>query len=251
MAMTYRGAALPSFVRVKSVNFMVLPTINLATTKIPQRTGLVYGCTTLGERKISLEVAIVKMDDRSPMELCEELAVWLRGTDLKGFSEGELVLDDNPTKLFYAVVSSEVPISDLISVGEGTIEFLLANPYSYSTVMQNDVSYETPAFTVNYNGTAPCYPIIKFTIATGITDPRIDDAVTGESIKIVGSFSSGTTIEINCGSKKIKVNGVLAMDKIDLASDWIYLSKYKTNSFSTVPSMMTTSVELTYREAYL
>ncbi|MDF2612538.1 MAG: hypothetical protein K0S71_324 [Clostridia bacterium] len=250
MAISYRGAALPSFIKVKSVNFSALPKINLMTTNVPQRAGVIYSGTTLGERFISLEVAIVKIDNRSPMVLAEELAEWLRGTDLKGFGAGELILDDNPSKLFYAIISNEVPISDLISVGEGVIDFMLAAPHSYSAALYKN-NFSDPSFTVGYSGTAPFYPLVKFTLAEGVTDPRIDDVVTGDSIKLVGSFPAGTVIEIDNEGKKVKIDGALSMDKIDLSSEWLYLTKYKSNSFSVVPASAISSLEFTFREAYI
>lgn len=249
MATNYRGVNIPSFIVVKKINFMTLPKLDLVTQRVPNRAGIYYSKTNLGEKVISLDIIIKPTTGISTIVQAEILTTWLRGTSLAGFDSGALILDDNSTKYYNAIPSNSVDVSDLISVGEGKIDFLLADPYAYTNTETNISKTGTTGLAITYNGTAPYYPLMIFTLTASTTNPRIDDTVTGESVKLVGTFASGTIIEIDNAGRKVKVNGALAMDKLDITSEWLSLSKYKSsNTFNAVAS--TSGVTFKYREAY-
>jgi predicted phage tail component-like protein len=89
----------------------------------------------------------------------EDLAAWLVTDEPK-----ELIFDDDPTRIYYAVVDDTVDFEEIVKFGEGTIKFICPDPYVYGPEQTVDIPYDGNEQTVivQNNGSAPTYP--KFTV---------------------------------------------------------------------------------------
>lgn len=68
-------------------------------------------------------------------------------------------------------------------------------------------------------GTAPTYPLVRMTVYSGFSDPRIVIAATGRSIRLEGSFAAGDVVEIDTERFVIRHNGIEALSLAH--EDWL------------------------------
>src|SRR4051812_2513306 len=86
---------------------------------IPGMPGSFLESTTTGVRIIEQPIYIKGKDRFTVRKLEEDLAEWLITDEPK-----ELVFDDEPDRVYYAVVDGSLDIEDIVHLGHGTVTFL-------------------------------------------------------------------------------------------------------------------------------
>jgi predicted phage tail component-like protein len=132
--------------------------------------------TTTDIRTIDVPVLIEAEDIADLQKVKEDLAAWLI-TD----QPQELIFDDEPDRIYYAIVDGSLDISELARSGQGTITFICPDPYKYSSL--ENVNNFTNTGVVNVAGTATAEPNIKVTVSKDTTFVAIGN---GEQINMVG-----------------------------------------------------------------
>ncbi len=99
----------------------------------------------------------------------EDLADWLI-TD----QAAELIFDDEPDRVYYAVVDGSLDIEDLVSFGRGQITFICPDPYKYGEEKTDPFPEDG---IITNNGSADTPPIINLEVTQKITFALVQKGV--------------------------------------------------------------------------
>lgn len=218
-SVTFNGNTIPSFVKVKTVDFTVLPDISHSFKQVAGGQGLLETGTTIGGKKLEMKIAIIPDSGKSLTDMARELAYWLKGNEYKTCS---LIISDESAMTYQAKASESVDISDILFAGEGTLTFIVPSGIAKSSVAVS-ITVSTN-ISITYNGTAPSYPVFTWTAPalTGAT-LNLTCTETGKTLSITGTFLANDVITLDCKNKCIKRNGTVEMTLLNLGSDWIKL----------------------------
>jgi len=180
MGIMYRGIHSDTFGLAVQTDPNVLPPITLNTIDVPGLPGSYYVNAKIGMRPIPLTIGFVGADLKDYESRLRALAGWL--SPQKGL--GEYISDNEPDKVYYAVLSDQniQRIKEIARVGQGTLTLMAPDPYAYGpekTQTINDPNDEDEANPVVTNGgTDNTYPIFTAEVLKPLTFLQIvkDDA---------------------------------------------------------------------------
>jgi predicted phage tail component-like protein len=134
--------------------------------------------TEVGPRPLEVPV-LIKADSFSNLQkLKEDLAAWLV-TD----TPQELIFDDEPDRVYYAVVDGSLDLEELVNCGKGTIKFICPDPYKYSA-SEKYVKFNNSAASFNVGGTVETEPVITVEVAQATTFLAVGN---GDQINMIGN----------------------------------------------------------------
>lgn len=218
---TFNGVSIPSFIKVRTVDFSVLPDINHSFKQIAGGFGLLETGTTIGAKVLKMKILIIPDSNKSLTEMSREFAYWLRGDNFKAC---DLIISDDATMTYKAKINDKVDISDLLFVGEGELEFIVPSGMAKGlSVTGGATTVGSGTFIVMYNGTAPSLPVITWTPPTNLTNVtlNISCAETGDIVSLTGNFTAGVHVEIDCQKKVVKKGGLVDMKLINFSTTWL------------------------------
>lgn len=213
----FNGVDIPKFVKVRAVNISVLASVSTNLKNNAGGYGVLSGNSTFSEKIISADISIVIPSGYTLQKCARELAWWLRGND---FKLSPLIIADDSEVQYLAKVNNSVDISDLIVVGEGSIEFLVPSGVSIGIPIKTYTGTTKTIFT--YEGTIKAYPQIEVVMDSKITDGSVNivNVKTGEKISLIGSFNAGDKITIDCSKHLVKVNDEIHLNMLSLDSQF-------------------------------
>lgn len=217
---TFNGVNIPSFINVRAVDFTVLLDITHGFKQVAGGIGLLEAGTAIGGKVLKLKIQIIPDTGKSLTDMARELAYWVRGNNFKTAS---LVISDEATMTYQAKINSSIEITDLLFAGEGELDFIVPSGIAVSSVAVPVVVGTN--IVVTYNGTAPTYPVITWTVAGTLTGATLNLTCveTGDTASITGSFVAGNIVVIDCKRKLVSLNGVTTMGLVNFSSKWITL----------------------------
>lgn len=118
--------------------------------------GSLLESTTTEIRTIEIPVTVVGKDRFEVRKLEEDLATWLIHEEPR-----ELVFDDEPDRVYYALVNGSLDIDDIANFGKGTLRFICPDPYKYGA--EKEVTFESSA-SFDVEGTVETEPVIEVTL---------------------------------------------------------------------------------------
>uniref|UniRef100_UPI0018F20CC8 distal tail protein Dit n=1 Tax=Thermaerobacillus caldiproteolyticus TaxID=247480 RepID=UPI0018F20CC8 len=146
---------------------------------IPGMAGGYLSNTEVGPRPLEVPV-LIKADSFPDLQkLKEDLAAWLV-TD----TPQELVFDDEPDRVYYAIVDGSLDLDELVRWGKGTIKFICPDPYKYSAI-EKYVEF-TNAASFNVGGTVETEPVITVEVAQDTTFLAVSN---GEQLNMIGDVA--------------------------------------------------------------
>jgi predicted phage tail component-like protein len=219
---TFNSLDIPSFVKVRAVDFTALPEINNKFIQVGGGIGMLEAGTNTGGKIIKLSVVIVPDYNKSLQEMARTLAGWLSQNKFKTCT---LVISDDSNMTYKAKVNNNVDINDLLYVGEGDIEFIVPSGMGYGATLTDSI-YTTATSSsqdIIRFGTAPAYPVITWTPRLDYTNAVLEFncTQTGVYLTLTGNFNIGEEIVIDCKNKVVKRVGVVEMKLLNYASDWL------------------------------
>lgn len=146
--------------------------------KIPNRPGGYHQRTNVDVREISIPVWI---NSPNLQKVKEDLAAWLI-TD----KAAELIFDDEPERVYYALVDGTFDPNEIVTFGQGVITFICPDPYKYAKTEKTAtavLSNGTSITTVSNIGTVEAQPIIEIQVDKSYTNI---DITNGEEINRIG-----------------------------------------------------------------
>ena len=145
--------------------------------RVPNMPGAYLQGTETEVRVISQPIVINGADRFEVRKLEEDLAAWLITNEPK-----ELIFDDEPDRVYFAIVQGDLSIEDVVRFGRGEIEFVCIDPYKYKGNIETAFFYTNPSLITN-EGTVETYPIFRANVLTPLTNL---DIISGEEYMRVG-----------------------------------------------------------------
>lgn len=139
--------------------------------RVPNMPGAYLQSSETEIRTISQPIVINGADRFEVRKLEEEIADWLITDEPK-----ELIFDDEPDRVYFAVVQGDLEIEDIVRFGRGVIEFICVDPYKYKGDIETAFFYTNPSLITN-EGTVETFPIFRANVLEPITnlDIILDD----------------------------------------------------------------------------
>ena len=207
--------------------------------------------------------AYYQRKNRQPLAI--ELRLWFRESSMANrrakiravmewLDLGEpawLVVSDETTVRYEAVLVSEVPAFEPAGLGIVSLDFVFLVPSGYGVgTTQRIWDYVVPPLDVDFDniGSAVCPALIRLTFAANVTDPKITLLGTGQFIEIVGTYGVADTLWIDTERFTV-VNGTTDLrDKMTLYSEFFWLQP---GTDKVVPANTNTAVRLYWFERWL
>lgn len=175
---------------------------------------------------------------------------------LRTGTEENLVLDDDPTKLFSAHYKGKQKQSSVgLKNWQGTLSFLCPDPLAYSTTETSsnyDIDADPKTITETVGGTAITKPVWTLTAGETLTDVTISlkNYSTDEELTWTGSLATGDELEIDSATQYVKKNGTIDMAAVDPSKKFPRLA-VGVNSITVTGFSTTGTLNITYRDAYI
>ena len=144
-------------------------------TEVLGHPGAYLSNTKVKPRIITVPILIQGNDFSDLQKLKEDIADWLVTVKPQ-----ELIFDDEPDRIYYAVVEGSLNLNEIVRVGYGAITFICPNPYKYGLEKTKPINGQP----IQINGTAPTDPIFSITLKAPTTYLAVSD---GEKINMIGN----------------------------------------------------------------
>jgi predicted phage tail component-like protein len=194
-------------------------------------------------RTIKQHVFFKGADKPDLRKIEEEIAAWLI-TD----EPVELVFDDEPDRVYFAVVDGSLDINELVNVGEGTITFICPDPYKYGA--ETNISFVNNAASPNVGGTYKTFPRIEATFTAAATEFKVTHASSGKYVRVIKNFIVGDKLIIDFVKRKITLNGIVTMPILDWAKSDFFPLSVGTQTLNVTPTGKAT-VKIYWRPRWL
>lgn len=215
---TFNGVAIPSFVKVRGIEFSVLPELSVQYQELPRTLGGSFLYTQKGTKKFSLDILIELPNGRALFDCAEEFGDWLQGDN---YAPSKLEFSEMPDYYYMANVNGAVNVTDILVAGEGSVEFLAVDPSKYST-NGLEVSGNSP-LTVNYSGKVEQPFTVTFTVPQESTLLGITNVRTNKTMRLKGTFKQGDTVTFDTRKKQVIYNNQINMRLLSIDSEWLTL----------------------------
>jgi len=214
----FNNVTIPSYIKVTSVSYSVLPEIDVLLRTLSGRRGAIDTGTKWGSTEITLDFNIIPDATYNVMEQARRFVSWVSGGN--NFQLAPLYTDDETDRTYMARCTNSIDINDMIKVGKGSIRFVV--PSGVSDIADTPVQSSTSPIARTYTGTAPTYPLLVFTPSATITASTITFTLsTGGTVKLLGTFTAGVAITIDNEKKSVKIGSVVDMSVVSLETTWM------------------------------
>ncbi len=247
----------------------LLPSVRQVEEQIPGHNGTIDLETNFGARQIELTFDFFAATEGEYQTKLAEVAGAFN--PLKG--QQTLVLDRSPGKQYSVKFNGNIPIEKLATIGEFTVPLKAFDPMPESVIdslndpdlsdgitlgMGYDVNEEptrysvtssTETFSVDHNGNADVYPLIRITGTSGTeADLTIANDTTSEAMQISAALADGDVLEIDCNAKTVRSNDGNIFDKFS----GVYPKLVEgANSFTVTADIPDLTIEFIFRHRYL
>ncbi|WP_342515616.1 distal tail protein Dit [Sutcliffiella sp. FSL R7-0096] len=132
--------------------------------------GSAGGITVEKKRKVRILYVPVEIRGNNTLNLQkvkEDLAKWLIKDDPRN-----LVFPDEPDRVYYAEITGELNLDEIVEKGKGLLTFLCTNPFKYGpqlTFTKSASTSGTNTLIMNNPGTVEAYPEFRFIVKKPIT----------------------------------------------------------------------------------
>ena len=167
MAIKFNGIEIPSFVKVNNIANSILPSISQTTMKINGKAGMQDFGNEIGTRNIAVTITIIANDQSDLRMKVRDLAEWLYYEEEKKF------IDLSEPNIYYmAKFTGDSTLSEILHVGQGTLNFICNNPFAYNTVERNYqfMPTENAPYGFENNGNTETYPRMEFEFTDNATE---------------------------------------------------------------------------------
>lgn len=225
---------------MRSVNRQLLPGNNDAYVTIPGRDGSLLFASGHGNRVISINCTIKGNSPEDLQAKARDAAAWLHTKDYA------ILSFDDETGLYYkAKVASQIDFENITkTLGTFDINFN-CEPFAYGG--EESKIFVGDSATVNNQGSAEAQPRFMATFLSTAGEWKVTNQ-DGYYIRIAHDFVAGDTLEVNCRTGAIFINGARAMDKLDWQNSRFFnLRRYENTLTVTPTSRCNTTVYWTSR----
>lgn len=198
----------------------VLPPVNVKTTETPNGNGEIFDTSTLESLSIPVSARLCYRGNERPMEVRRRLAAMLYCN-----SPAKLVLDDDPTRYYMAILSGESPLDSLWRTGKAELTFICPDPIAYGA----NINFEMRiTIGISVGGTYESHPIITAIPAANTSYWRITENTSGDYVQINHSFDGTQALVIDCANQSATIDGESTDVDVVLASNFFALRPGRT-----------------------
>lgn len=240
----FNNKNLPDFIKVRKVTVQTLPTVTTNMKSIAGGFGCVSGKSSFAEKVIKADVSIIIPKGETLQSCARTLAGWLKGDN---FKVSPLVLLDDTSVQYMAKVNSSISLSDLIFVGEGSLEFVVPSGLAENVSSKSATGTKTVSFT--NNGTHTILPEIQVTLSEAVNDGTvlITHVQSGDRIILNGTFKAGDVVTINNSKHLVKMNNNVSMNMIGLSTNFFEIGE----GGHSITSSVNSSLKVIFQERWL
>lgn len=212
---------------MRSRNRQLLPEPNDSYVQVPGRNGSILYPQGLYDRYIELDCAYVGEDLPDIRVKAREIASWL-------YTQDRVVLsfDDEPNIYYRGKLAGKVDLEHIGKMAQFSLIFR-CEPFVYGG--EEDQTFVSDAAAVDNQGTTEILP--RFTVT--FTDTAAEWKVTNQDsdyVRVVNNFTIGDTMEVNCKTGAILINGTRAMDKLDWQNSRVFDLRVGANTLTVTPA---------------
>ncbi len=242
----FNDKPLPSFVIIKSIDTQILS--DISNTTIKRTIGYRHKKIEFGSKIISINFSLERIGTLPLFEQQQELLKWVKGNNWK---QSKLILPDKPNAYYMAICNNKIDLSNDDIESEGTIEFLVCNPYRTGI---NPIKLNINELQSYHSeiGTENIKPKIIFDITEDCEEIKlsIKNSDYDNYLRFKHNFLIGDKLIIDMETKKITLNGETKMQILTLDSKFHEFNKdIKDNVYTLEVGNADVSIEL--HEVYL
>lgn len=232
MGFTFNGQHSSTFgVAIKSKNRQLLPAVNDRYIEIPGRHGGFHFPGELQDRIIELECAFTGTSRQDLREKARQIAAWLYTAE-----RAILSFDDEPGRYYMAKLDGAIDPEQLFVLATFTLTFR-CEPLAYGAEVQAD--FVSDQATITNPGTFEALPIFNATFTAIASEWKV--TLGTKYVRVVHSFQIGDTLEVNCATGAVLINGARAMDKLDWQNSEFFTLPPGTNTLEITPATVCTA----------
>jgi predicted phage tail component-like protein len=206
----------------------ILPESNDTYVQIPGRQGSILYPQGLHDRHIELDCAYVGEDLPDIRVKAREIAAWLHTTD-----RAILSFDDEPDKYYRGKLAGEVDLDHIGKMAQFTLVFR-CEPFVYGG--EENQIFVGDSAVVDNQGATEILPRFTVTFINTVGEWKVANQ-DGEYVRVVNDFTIGDTMEVNCKTGAILINGTRAMDKLDWQNSRFFALREGENTLSITPTI--------------
>ncbi|MFE0506767.1 distal tail protein Dit [Peribacillus butanolivorans] len=236
---TFNGISKPYLTALKGSNRQPWAPIEWTYQDVPKRPGALPVKKNTRVRPLPIPVFLKAKSIEDLQKVKEDLAEWLIHDEPK-----PLIFDDEPDRIYYAVMDGSFDPDEILKWGQGVIPFTCPDPYKYGTEKKVNVTSS-----VTNEGTALANPIFTVNFTAKASEFKILHVESGKFIRVIYGFVAGDVLVIDFTKRKVTINNNLKMTALDFRSNWFSLQK-GVNQFTITPSSVATT-KLTYKPRWL
>ena len=225
---------------VKNRNRQLLPAVNDRYLEIPGRHGSYHFPGELQDRVIELECAFMGASRENLREKAREIAAWFYTKE-----KAVLSFDDEPGKYYYAKLDGAIDTEQLSVLATFSLVFR-CEPLAYGE--DEEVFFEGNTALVNNQGTFEALPVFSATFTSTASEWKV--SLGTKYIRVVHSFQVGDTLEVNCATGAVLINGGRALDKLDWQNSEFFALPPGENTLAITPTGICTAM-VTFKPRWL
>lgn len=206
----------------------ILPESNDSYIQIPGRRGSILYPQGPHDRYIELDCAYVGEDLPDIRAKAREIAAWLHTTD-----RAILSFDDEPDKYYRGKLAGEVDLDHIGKMAQFALVFR-CEPFVYGG--EENQIFVGDSAVVDNQGSLETFPRFMVTFINAVGEWKVTNQ-NNEYIRVVNDFTIGDTLEVNCKTGAILINGTRAMDKLDWQNSRFFALREGENTLSITPTI--------------
>ncbi|MEG0322814.1 MAG: phage tail family protein [Raoultibacter sp.] len=198
--MIYNGHDFKNILRDELISRSFLPGVNVSTVEVPGRHGSLFADAKLDPLAITVAVRLIPGFRSNYGFSYEEARRKIAGM-LFSRKPSKLILRDDPTRHYYAILSGESQIEKLLGTGQSSLTFICPEPIAIGNERNITLGEGTTSF--HLDGTAPSFPVLRLSASAEEMKVTCGDKYILPNIKL----SQGDAVEIDCATERVTVNG--------------------------------------------
>jgi predicted phage tail component-like protein len=197
---TFNGTDKPDWLLINKTHRPLTPKLEGTFLKVPKRAGAYYFGKSTDMRNIAFDFTIMADSQQDLWKKAEWLTNWLITEE-----PAELVINDEPDRIYYALLMDETELNDIAAMGAGTINFVCPDPFKYGSEYTQDLTANP---TILNDGNAEIFPIIEATFTENATHfaivtedktflvgkPEDVESTRAERYQLINSYDMSSTV---------------------------------------------------------
>lgn len=232
MSFIFNGISSDSFdIIVKDIKRPLLPNQNDSYLQIPGRHGSYLFPREMADRIIEIDCALSKTSLADLRNSIRDIAAWLYTEEQQPLS-----FSDESDKYYLAKLDGAIDVEQIIAIGQFTLCFR-CEPLAYGAEVQAD--FVSDQATITNPGTFEALPIFNATFTAIASEWKV--TLGTKYVRVVHSFQIGDTMEVNCATGAVLINGSRALDKLDWQNSEFFALPPGENTLTITPAGVCTA----------